>query len=83
MQLLEEVRQEGFRIWRQVIPCTDCEQCILDIFRDIVHWIKIKCIEMVFLGHCLGHRWEKLSPCNIDGSSNTKKYLAEHIENLS
>ncbi len=28
------------------------------------------------------HRWEKLSPCSIDGSSNMKKILAEHIENL-
>ncbi len=27
------------------------------------------------------HRWEKLSPCSIDGLSNMKKNLAEHIEN--
>ncbi len=25
---------------------------------------------------------EKLSPCNIDGSSNMKTILGEHIENL-
>ncbi len=30
----------------------------------------------------MNHRWEKLSPCCIDGSSNMKKILAEHIENL-
>ncbi len=29
----------------------------------------------------VNHRWEKLSPCSIDGSSNRKKNLAEHIEN--
>ncbi len=28
------------------------------------------------------HRWEKLSPCSIDGSSNMKKIPVEHIENL-
>ena len=26
------------------------------------------------------HWWEKLSPCSIDGSSNIKQILAEHIE---
>ncbi len=30
----------------------------------------------------LYHRWEKLSPCSMDGSSNMKKIPAEHIENL-
>ncbi len=34
------------------------------------------------IGKDLQHRWEKLSPCSIDGSSNMKKILAEHIENL-
>ncbi len=33
-----------------------------------------KCVER--------HRWEKLSPCSIDGSSNMKNIPAEHIENL-
>ena len=26
------------------------------------------------------HRWKKLSPCSIDGSSNMKEIPVEHIE---
>ena len=39
-------------------------------------------IKIVFIIANVGGNWEKLSPCSIDGSSNMKKFPAEHIEKL-